>query len=270
MIKLALDEDCGTGDVTAQALIPENHRSIAVIRAKEDLLICGLGVAGAVFSSVDPSLKISQLENDGQYVSKGAPIMEIQGATRAILGAERVALNFLQRLSGISTLTYEYVKTIEGSGVGILDTRKTIPLYRKLEKYAVRKGGGINHRMGLYDELMIKDNHIAACGGNILKAVETARRAYPSKKITLEVVRPDQITSALSGYVDQILLDNMSDDDLRESGARKPLGIKFEASGNMHLGRISSVAAIGGLDYISVGALTHSAVAADLSLNLEG
>lgn len=271
LIDLALAEDLGAGDVTSQYFIPADRRARAFITARRDGVISGIGLAARVFEKVDPTLLVEILIDDGSRVSAGALLLRVEGSARSILGAERTALNFAQRLSGVATLTARYVDAVKGTGVRILDTRKTTPGYRLLEKKAVVDGGGRNHRMNLHDRAMVKDNHLVTEGGvaAIQAAIRQLKNDKPSIEVELEADRLDQVREflALDG-VDHILLDNMSLDDLREAVAMRgerttPM---FEASGGVTLETIRDIAATG-VDFISVGALTHSALALDIGLD---
>ncbi len=268
LIALALSEDLGDrGDIASDAVLPETAQAEARLVAKAEGILAGLFAFERTFYHLDPNTEIILHTTDGARVQPGALIASLRGNARALLTGERTALNFLQRLSGVATLTRRYVDATAGTGAVILDTRKTTPGYRLLEKYAVRMGGAQNHRMGLYDAAMIKDNHIDAAGG-ITAAVERVRAYAPDAPIIVEVRTIDELREALPLHVNQILLDNMTLDELRacvmETAGRVPL----EASGNMSLERIQSVAETG-VTYISVGALTHSAPALDLSLQIE-
>jgi len=264
-----LREDWGTQDWSSAA-VPD--RSVnARITAKATLVLAGLEVAREVFLAVDPSLDIQALAADGQGLEPGQEVLRLSGSSRAILMAERVSLNLLQRLSGTATLTRAFVEAVRGTRARILDTRKTTPGLKLLEKYAVRCGGGFNHRLTLGDGLMLKENHIAAAGG-IAAAVAIARQIAPSLvRIEVEAETLDQLRECLTlDGVDVVLLDNMSNELMREGVAlrdRSGRGLLLEASGNMSLDRVRSVAETG-VDFISVGALTHSAPAADLSLRM--
>jgi nicotinate-nucleotide pyrophosphorylase (carboxylating) len=271
LIDLALAEDLGAGDVTSQYFIPADRRARAFITARRDGVISGIGLAARVFEKVDPTMLVEILIDDGSRVSAGALLLRVEGSARSILGAERTALNFAQRLSGVATLTARYVDAVKGTGVRILDTRKTTPGYRLLEKKAVVDGGGRNHRMNLHDRAMVKDNHLVTEGGvaAIQAAIRQLKNDKPSIEVELEADRLDQVREflALDG-VDHILLDNMSLDDLREAVAMRgerttPM---FEASGGVTLETIRDIAATG-VDFISVGALTHSAPALDIGLD---
>ncbi len=264
-----LQEDWGTQDWTT-AGVPDRPITGRVV-AKADLVLAGLPVAEEVFRLVDPTVRVELCAADGQRVSKGTVVMELEGSSRAILMAERVMLNLLQRLSGTATLTHAFVEAVAGTGARILDTRKTTPGLKVLEKYAVRCGGGANHRLTLGDGVLVKENHIAAAGG-ILDAVTAIRAGAPNLiRLEVEAENQEQVRQCLAiADVDGILLDNMSLEQLREAVAlRNACGRRcfLEASGNMSLDRARSVAETG-VDFLSVGALTHSAPAADLSLRL--
>jgi nicotinate-nucleotide pyrophosphorylase (carboxylating) len=266
----ALGEDVGPVDLTSAALVPADCQAGARIFVKEPGILAGLPIAEAVFMELDPSLAIRCPEDDGTRLEPGQIVMEIQGPAGAILSGERCALNFLQHLSGIATRTAEFVAKTEGTSTRILDTRKTTPGLRSLEKYAVACGGGINHRMGLYDAFMIKDNHVALMPGpsDFAEAVRKAREMDAEAPLIAEADTLDQVSDWLAAGVDRILLDNMSCREMKEAvhivAGRCPL----EASGNMTLERIPEVAACG-VDYISVGELTHSVQALDFSLEIK-
>lgn len=276
LIDLALSEDLGTrGDITARCFVPASHRSVGLIVARQDLQVAGVSVAEAVLRKVDPGLEITLEKKDGESATAGETIIAVRGATRSILTAERTALNFLQRLCGIATLTRRYVQAAANPGVRVLDTRKTTPGWRLLEKAAVRAGGGHNHRLGLHDAVMVKDNHLVAEDrATALEAgIRAVREQFPDTAfIELEADRLDQVATflALDG-VDVILLDNMSLDQLRAAVAlrnEKAPRLQLEASGGVNLDTIADIASTG-VDAISVGALTHSAIAADLALDLQ-
>ncbi|MBZ0302479.1 MAG: carboxylating nicotinate-nucleotide diphosphorylase [Anaerolineae bacterium] len=270
LVRLALAEDLGErGDVTTRAILPTEATMQGQIVAKADGVMAGLPVLQAVYAQIDPKVEIQPCVADGDAVTRGTIVCTLRGSAQSLLTGERTALNFLQRLSGISTLTRQFVEAVQGSGAVILDTRKTTPGWRLLEKYAVRMGGAQNHRIGLFDAVMIKDNHIAAAEG-ITAAVEKVR-AFPDADglpIIVEVESLDQLAEVLPLTVDQILLDNMDDDTMRRAVEITAGRVPLEASGNMSLARAASVAATG-VNFISVGALTHSAPAFDLSLRLE-
>ncbi len=272
LIDAALAEDVGDGDFSSLWTVPEERRAKGIIVAKAAGVIAGSEVAYEVFRRVDPSLEITVYSADGHLVwPNGPPVMEIVGSARSILTAERTALNFLQRLSGVATVTKRYVAAVAGTGARVIDTRKTTPGMRRLEKRAVLAGGGANHRVGLFDMVMIKDNHIAAAGG-ITAAVE-AVRAHNGRGLRVEVETTDlaEVREALAAGVDRIMFDNMDPETMRQAvalvaaaGAGRP---ETEASGGITLETIRAFAETG-VDYISVGALTHSAPALDLSLKL--
>ncbi|MBA2849460.1 nicotinate-nucleotide pyrophosphorylase (carboxylating) [Thermosulfuriphilus ammonigenes] len=266
----ALKEDLGHGDVTTTALVPEEKKGQAVIKAKENLVLCGLPVALEVFRTVDPEIEFSSGLIDGQEVARGETVARIRGRLSSILKAERVALNFLQHLSGVATQTRKFVRAIEGLPVRLVDTRKTTPGFRILEKYAVRVGGAHNHRFGLSDGVLIKDNHIRACG-SITAALARAREKLPHVYlIEIEVRDLDELKEALEAGAPAILLDNMDLETLGEAvslAKKRAPGVILEASGGIHLENIRAVAETG-VDIISVGRLTHSAPAVDLSLEV--
>ena len=266
LIEQALAEDCPSGDVTTEATIPEDAQCTAKLVAKSRLIVCGLDLFAEVFKKLDPNIKIRRHIKDGQTAKKGDVIATITGSTRAILTAERVALNFMQRLSGVATLTAEFVTKTKGTNCKILDTRKTTPLLRDLEKYAVRVGGGKNHRRDLSEMALIKENHIAAAGG-ILAAVEATRKAG-QKFVEVEVTNFRELTEALDAGADRLLLDNMTPAQIKKAVAKVADRAETEASGNMNLKTVGAYAKTG-VDYISVGALTHSVPAADLSLLID-
>lgn len=277
VVKAALEEDLGQGDVTSIMLIPEGKTAKAEMVAKQSGVIAGTEVAKAAFELIDPSIKYSVRIPDGANVRKGAVIAEIEGLAASILSAERVALNFVQRLSGIATFTHQFVDRIHSFTVKILDTRKTTPGIRELEKYAVKVGGGTNHRMGLYDAILIKDNHIRIAGG-IKEAVSMARKkAPPTMLIEVEVASLNQVKDALEAGANTIMLDNMNNFTMhravkmvREHNNKIQVPeahIKTEASGGVNLKNVRGIAKTG-VDYISVGALTHSAMPLDISLEI--
>ena len=264
----ALQEDMGPGDITAQLLIPEGKKGKGVIMAKEPGVIAGLPVAARVFSLLDPEVCFSPLCQEGQEVGAGAVLAQVGGPLRAILAGERVALNFLQHLSGIATRTSRVVQLIKGYPVRLLDTRKTTPGLRCLEKYAVRVGGGANHRLGLFDGILIKDNHIAAVG-SVAEAVRRARAgAPPLLKIEVEVKNLEELEEALEAGADIIMLDNMSLEQMACAVQMARGKALLEASGGITEENIEKVAAIG-VDFISLGALTHSVKALDIALYIE-
>jgi nicotinate-nucleotide pyrophosphorylase (carboxylating) len=266
IVARALAEDLGAGDATSAATVDEDARARATITQKQPGVLFGLDVAEATFRQLDPDVEIERLASEGEW-REGGPVVRIQGRTRALLGAERTALNFLQRLSGVATATARAVKEIEGTGARILDTRKTTPGLRALEKAAVRAGGGVNHRAGLYDAILIKENHAAAAGG-VGEAVRRARAASPDLPLEVEVRDDAEIDEALGAGATRVLLDNMSPDRLRAAVSRVAGRAELEASGGITLANLREVATTG-VEFVSVGALTHSAVALDLSLTLE-
>jgi len=268
LIAMALAEDIGCGDKTTELLINQQQSCRAVIIARQNLVCCGLDIVEQVFARVNPDVNVRRLADEGELVSSGSTMAELQGPFHALLTGERVALNFLQRLSGIATLTRLFSDAISHTNATLLDTRKTTPGWRLLEKNAVRCGGGSNHRMGLFDQILIKENHIAACGG-IRPALEKVRahRQTPLK-IEIEVRSLKEFQQALDGKPDMILLDNMSCDDMRRAAALNKSGALLEASGNVSEKTIAGIAETG-VDFISVGALTHSAPAADVSMLIE-
>jgi nicotinate-nucleotide pyrophosphorylase (carboxylating) len=267
LIDLALEEDAGLGDVTSRGIFPAAHRSRGFVDARQDLVVCGLGVAERVFARVDPALKTHPLVTDGARVKTGARVLEIAGPTAALLTAERTALNFLQRLSGIATLARKFADAVAGTSVRVVDTRKTTPGWRALEKYAVRCGGCFNHRSSLGEHVLIKDNHIAAAG-SIATAVKRARAAAPHvAKIEVEAKTLAEVKEAVRARAEVILLDNMASELIRRAVALIGGAAVVEVSGGVRLETLRSFAEAG-VDVISVGALTHSAPAADLSLTI--
>jgi nicotinate-nucleotide pyrophosphorylase (carboxylating) len=269
LIRLALDEDVGPGDLTAEACVPAGAQGTARIVAKQTLVVSGVSAAARVFRALDPGCDLEALRGEGEIAGPGDGVLRVRGLSRAILSGERTALNLLQRLCGIATLTREYAQALAGTKTRLLDTRKTAPGMRELEKAAVRAGGGFNHRGALFDGILVKDNH-AACAGGVGEAVRRARAAaHPLIKVETEVSTPEQIEEALSAGADMLLLDNLDDEELRKAVRQVKGRVPVEASGGMTLERLPRVAATG-VDYVSVGALTHSAPAADLSLVMEG
>lgn len=265
LIALALEEDIGTGDITTLSTIPEKTAAHGRFLAKEDTVVCGMAVAEKVFCTVDPTVKFLSHASDGDHVRKGDVIAEVTGSARSLLVAERTALNFLQHLSGVATRTAECVEAVKGTGARIADTRKTTPGMRTLEKYAVRVGGGTNHRYNLADGVLIKDNHIAAAGG-ITEAVRSARRTIPhTLKIEVEVETVEQLNEALAAGAEIIMLDNMPNELMAECVKITSGRALLEASGNMDRRNLREVAQTG-VDLISIGALTHTVKAADISL----
>jgi len=272
VVARALAEDVGAGDVTTEALVPADLEASASILAKRDGVLAGMDVVKEVFRQVDPSLRVKALVKDGARVKKGQVVGKVRGRVASILKGERVALNFLQRMSGIATETARYVEAVAGTKAVITDTRKTAPGLRVLDKYAVRMGGGQNHRMNLADGVLIKDNHLVAlrpCGMTLEDAVRRARERVPrSLKVEVEVGSIEELQEALSAGADIIMLDNMKLDDMRRAVGLVGGRALVEASGGITLDNVRSIAETG-VDLISVGALTHSASALDISLELE-
>lgn len=275
LVAAALAEDVGPGDVTSEFFVPRDERATARLFVKEPGVAAGVEVAAAVFRAVDPTVTVRVVRHDGTALAPGDALLEVEGRTRSLLTAERTALNFLQRLCGIATLTRRYVDGIQGTGATLLDTRKTTPGWRVLEKAAVAAGGGANHRMGLYDAVMVKDNHLLAEGRleELQRAIDRVKAVHPQIRVELEADTLDQVRAFLTlRGVDWVLLDNMTLDELREAvtlvrSLPPERRVKLEASGGVSLTTIRSIAETG-VDYISVGALTHSAPALDVSLEL--
>jgi nicotinate-nucleotide pyrophosphorylase (carboxylating) len=267
LIDLALEEDAGLGDVTSRAIFPPAHRSRAYIAAGHDLVICGIEVAARVFERVDPALRVVAKAQDGERISRGKRVLEISGPTGSLLTAERTALNFMQRLSGIATLSRKFSEAVAGTGVRVVDTRKTTPGFRALEKYAVRCGGCANHRSSLGEHVLIKDNHIAAAG-SIARAVGKARAEAPHlARIEVEAKTLAQVRAAVRCGADAILLDNMAPAQVAAAVKLIAGASVVEVSGGVRFDSLLDYA-IPGVDVISIGALTHSAPAADLSLTV--
>ncbi|NQZ58779.1 MAG: carboxylating nicotinate-nucleotide diphosphorylase [Lentisphaeraceae bacterium] len=273
LVRVALAEDIGSGDATTLSTVPEGLMAKAVLLAKEDLICAGLPVAEKVFHELDNKAVFTALVEEGQFCEKGTIMAEITGHAQELLTAERTALNYLQRLSGIATTTNLYVKQTEGSKTQILDTRKTTPGIRMLEKYAVAMGGGTNHRFALYDRVMIKDNHreLAAMSGpgGITRSVRSAREKYPDLEIEVEADTLEEVKEAAESGAEYILLDNMSNDTVKEAIAINSGRSLIEVSGGVTIERIPSLAAIEGVDFISVGALTHHIKSVDISLDIK-
>ena len=268
IIDAGLKEDVNTGDITTDLLIPAETKTTAVMIAKADGIIAGLPVAELIFRKLDPEAEFITEINDGSHVQKGELICTIKGTYRALLTGERLALNFLQRMSGIATETSKYVEAVKGYKTEILDTRKTVPGLRLLDKYAVKAGGGTNHRIGLYDLVMIKDNHISVAK-SITNAVKAIRpNISPEIKIEVETTNMQEVQEALDADADIIMLDNMDNETMINAVKLINGKAKVEASGNMNLQRVREVAATG-VDYISIGALTHSVVALDISQKIK-
>jgi nicotinate-nucleotide pyrophosphorylase (carboxylating) len=271
-VRDALAEDIGGGDATTLATIPAGAKSTAVMRAREPLVVAGIQFAELVFRERSAKIQIKKIIHDGQHAKAGAVLLKISGSTRAILSAERVALNFVQRLSGVATLTSQFVATVHGTRARILDTRKTTPGWRRFEKYAVTCGDGKNLRMGLFDMILIKDNHLAALRSEkpnaIAAATARARKKFPKLKVEVEADNLKQVAQAAEAGADIILLDNMNLKQLRAAVKIVSGRAKTEASGGVNLKTVRAIAKTG-VDYISVGALTHSARAVDIGLDFE-
>lgn len=267
IVALAVAEDIGAGDVTGEAIIPPDARCAAVVLAKQTGIVAGIGLLQHVYRAVDQEVEVTPLVADGTAV--GAPPLDlarVEGPARAVLAGERTALNLVGRLSGVATATRAYVDAVAGTGVGILDTRKTMPGLRTLDKYAVACGGGVNHRMGLYDAFLIKDNHLRIAGG-VLPAIALARATHPDLPITVEVEDLRQLREALAGGAERIMLDNMPPAAMREAVGVVAGRAEVEASGGVTLANVREIASTG-VDVISVGAITHSASWFDVSLEV--
>jgi nicotinate-nucleotide pyrophosphorylase (carboxylating) len=269
-IDIALEEDIGAGDITTLFFVPETRRATGRIMAREQAVVAGTTTAADVFRRIDPTIQVEIIRPDGAEVGPGESVLEVRGLARSILQAERVALNFLQRLCGIATLTRQFVDAAASDHVKILDTRKTTPGLRELEKKAVVAGGGTNHRFGLYDMVLIKDNHLRLSSGlsDFASRIRELRKEKPDVRIEVEADHLKQVRAfvGIEG-IDMILLDNMTPAQMREAVALRQRDVKFEASGGVTLRNIHRIAATG-VDYISVGALTHSARAIDFSLEI--
>jgi nicotinate-nucleotide pyrophosphorylase (carboxylating) len=270
LIERALAEDVGAGDVTTEATVDAAARARATITQKAPGVISGLAVAEAVFRRLDPDAAIERLGPEGEWREAGAPVLRVDGAARALLTGERTALNFLGRLSGVATATARVVRAVADAGgtAKILDTRKTTPGLRRLEKRAVADGGGVNHRAGLYDAILVKENHSAAAGG-IAQAVRRARELRPDLAVEVEVRDPGEIDEALAAGAPRLLLDNMSPEEIRAAVAQVGGRAELEASGGVDEQTVLVYATIEGLHFVSMGALTHSAPGLDLSMALE-
>jgi nicotinate-nucleotide pyrophosphorylase (carboxylating) len=265
-VRSTLAEDLGIGgDVTSRATIPEGAHFIAEMNARQEIVVAGIEIAAAFFRELDPEVQIEQLANDGDKVPPRTVLLRLEGNARAMLAAERSALNTLQHLSGIATLSRTYVDAIAGTGAILIDTRKTIPGLRVLEKYAVRMSGAQNHRMRLDDGVLIKDNHVAVCGG-VAEAVRSAKQANTGLQVQVEVDRVEQIEPALAAGADRLLLDNMDPATLREAVSLVAGRVPLEASGGVTLETIRSIAETG-VNFISVGRITQSAPAVDIGLD---
>jgi nicotinate-nucleotide pyrophosphorylase (carboxylating) len=268
LVRRALAEDLGSGDVTTEATVPPDARAQALITQKAPGTIYGLDAAEATFSLLDPTMRFERLVEEGRWREEGGPVLSIESSTRALLSGERTALNFVAHLSGVATMAARAAGAVEGTGTTMLDTRKTTPGLRLLEKAAVAAGGASNHRVGLYDAILIKENHIAAAGG-IAQAVGRVRITTPglADALEVEVRNPEEIEQALSAGAPRLLLDNMSVEELNAAVTQVAGRAKLEASGNVTLENLRE-RALTGVDFISMGALTHSAPALDLSLIL--
>jgi nicotinate-nucleotide pyrophosphorylase (carboxylating) len=267
LVRRALAEDVGDGDVTSQATVPADARAVATITQKAPGVVYGLAAAQATFRALDPDVRLERLGPEGQWRAAPAPVLRATGNARALLGAERTALNFLQRLSGVATLTARCVRAVEGTGAQILDTRKTTPGLRTLEKAAVAAGGGVNHRAGLYDMVLIKENHATMAGG-VGAAVRAAGAAFADLPLEVECATLAEVDEALEAGATRILLDNMGPPELRAAVAHVAGRARLEASGGIGFDTLRAHAETG-VDWISIGALTHSAPALDLSLLLQ-
>jgi nicotinate-nucleotide pyrophosphorylase (carboxylating) len=267
LVTRALAEDVGSGDLTTQATVPPGTRATATITQKAPGVVFGLDAAEEAFRQADGGVRLERLAPEGVWQEPGTPVLRIEGDAAAILAAERTALNLLQRLSGIATLTARYVRAVDGTGARILDTRKTTPTLRALEKAAVVAGGGTSHRSGLYDEILIKENHAEMAGG-VGAAVRSARERFPDVALEVECRTADEVREALDAGAERILLDNMSPDEMRAIAAEVDGRATLEASGGIDLETVRA-AAEAGVHFVSVGALTHSAPSLDLSLLLE-
>ncbi len=271
-VKSALAEDIGRGDVTTLATVPKALAFRAVLRAREPLVVAGLEFAKAAFLQLSSSVRVEYLVHDGTHVGRGDRLLRLTGPARAILTAERVALNYVQHLSGIATLTAQFVAALKGTRAQILDTRKTTPGWRRFEKYAVACGGGKNHRFGLFDLVLIKDNHLAALQAEkpnaVAAAIQRARKRYPRLKVEVEADTLEQAAQAVEAGADILLLDNMTPTQLRQAVKIAKGRAQTEASGGVRLDTVRAIAD-SGVDFISVGALTHSARAVDIGLDFE-
>lgn len=268
LIQVALKEDLGRGDITTEAIVNSSQQARAKIVAKQDLVLAGVGLVPQVFKRLDPETKWKPIQKDGAFVRRGGVIGRLTGRAQAILKGERTALNFLQHLSGIATLTRQYVRAVSRTGIKIYDTRKTTPGWRLLEKYAVRMGGGVNHRLGLYDRYLVKNNHIEVAG-SVAAAIEKVLRRRKKVALEVEVRNLKELKEALRYPIDLVLLDNFSPKQLKRAlrlrAGRAGRKVLFEVSGGITLENICNYA-LKGIDYISIGKLTHSAPAVDFHL----
>ena len=271
-VRAALAEDLGSGDATTLATVPVNAKSVALMRAREPLVVAGIRFAEVAFRELSPRIKIEKFARDGQKVAAGKTLLKISGSSRTILSAERVALNFIQRLSGVATATAQFANEIKSFRAKILDTRKTTPGWRRFEKYAVKCGGGKNHRIGLFDMILIKDNHLVALRNEkpnaVAAAILRARKKFPKLKVEVEADTLAQVAQAVDAGADIILLDNMTTAQLRQAVKIIRGRAKTEASGGVNLKTVRAIAATG-VDFISVGAISHSAPAVDIGLDFE-
>ena len=265
LVALALEEDIGSGDITA-GLVSADEKAIASVITREPGVLCGTQFVDAVFDAVDSSLEVAWLKVDGEKLKANDRLFTVSGAARSILTAERAALNFLQMLSGTASYSAKLAALVKGTSARLLDTRKTIPGFRLAQKYAVTCGGCHNHRIGLYDAFLIKENHIAACGG-IREAIETARANAPGKPVEIEVESLDELSKALNARADRVMLDNFSLDDMRQAVALNNAQAELEASGNVTESTLRDIAETG-VDFISIGALTKVIMPLDLSMRL--
>ena len=265
LVALALEEDIGSGDITA-GLVSADEKAIATVITREPGVLCGTQFVDAVFDAVDSSLEVAWLKVDGDKLKANDTLFTVSGAARSILTAERAALNFLQTLSGTASYSAKLAALVKGTSARLLDTRKTIPGFRLAQKYAVTCGGCHNHRIGLYDAFLIKENHIAACGG-IREAIETARANAPGKPVEIEVESLDELSEALNARADRVMLDNFSLDDMRQAVALNNAQAELEASGNVTESTLRDIAETG-VDFISIGALTKVIMPLDLSMRL--
>ncbi|MDA8433342.1 MAG: carboxylating nicotinate-nucleotide diphosphorylase [Nitrospiraceae bacterium] len=266
LIKHAIEEDIGHGDITTALLVPEANESRALYVAKGNFVLAGMPFAEEVFRIIDPLVSFKVFYHEGAKVSRGDVLAEVSGKTRVLLAGERVSLNILQRLSGVATLTSEFVDAVKGTKAKILDTRKTTPCQRFMEKYAVRMGGGMNHRFGLFDGILIKDNHIEEVGG-IREAVSLAKAGHHLARIEVEVENLKELQEAIEAGADIVMLDNMTARDMAEAVRFVNGRVTVEASGNVTISSVREIAETG-VDLISVGALTHSVTAADISMKI--
>ena len=270
LVRAALAEDVGSGDVTTLATVPEHATARAAMMAREELVVCGLALAAAAFKEVSPEVLVQCFAQDGARLQRGEKLLEVSGPARALLTGERVALNLVQRLSGVATVAARFAEAVRGTNAVILDTRKTTPGWRELEKYAVRCGGARNHRAGLWDMVLIKDNHLAALReatpNAIAAAVQRARENFPELKVEVEADTLAQVAQAADAGADIILLDNMALEELREAVRVVGGRAQTEASGGVNLQTVRGIAETG-VDFISVGAMTHSARAVDIGLD---